>query len=103
MRLSELKTIQAVPKVKPLKPLTFTKIEIGVSSIALLRLQAEILYNLKIWLDEAIYPLSDKDRLRVKTHQKMILDIFKMDKDNTFISKREYKEMMRSMGIKSLR
>lgn len=103
--MKKLEFVQKLSKIRPLKPLnrSKTKIEIGVSDVTLLRLQAEILYNLRFWLDDVVYPMGKRDEIRFNTHMKMTLDIFKMIDNHVFISKRDYKAMMRSMGIKSLK
>ncbi|MDD2265697.1 hypothetical protein [Sulfuricurvum sp.] len=105
MRLNKLEFIQELPKIKPFKPLNLskTKIEIGVSDVSLLRLQAEILYNLRFWLDDVVYPMSINDKMRFVTDMNMVNSIFKMIDNHVFVSKKDYKEMMRSMGIKSLK
>lgn len=105
MRLNKLETLsllQKLPKIKPLKTLILTKIETGVSEISLLHLQAEIIYNLKIWHDDVVYPMSDNDKMRLYTQMEMVNTIFKIIDNHVFVSNKDYKEMMRSMGISAL-
>jgi hypothetical protein len=91
MRLSELKTIQAIPKIKSLMPLnrSKTKIEIGVNDIDILCLITDINYKSFLLLKNN-YPSAQLNAI-IDHRLSMAGKLFKTIDNHVFVSKREYK------------
>jgi hypothetical protein len=89
MRLSELTTIQAIPKIKSLMPFnrSKTKIEIGVNDIDILCLIADINYKLFLLLKDNY--TSAQLSVIVDHCLNMAGKLFKTIDNHVFVSKRE--------------
>ena len=100
MRLSELKTIQELPKIKRFKPIpkpTLEEWETGdiIDGIQICLLISRLLFNLKIKLDDE--NVSEFVFISYMTAVKLL---FQKDKDQGYIMQKEFNQIKKDFNIR---